>query len=98
MVSAFEAMAEKREEPFGSSRLARAASRALNYLGGSGHCPVLGSGTHFCSQLKSESTSLPSRLVDADKSVPEAVQLKCCVFLLIASADFWHVSPDDHVA
>src|SRR5688572_8185901 len=60
----------------------------LQYLGSS----------HFFSHVKSDSTSLPGRLVVAPVSAPDAVQKKCWVFWFTADAVTEHVSPEFQVA
>jgi hypothetical protein len=64
-------------------------------------------GSQFFSQVggslvspheKSDSTSLPGRFVEAETSVPAAVQLNCWLLLFTADALTWQMLPDDHVA
>lgn len=49
-------------------------------------------------QLKSDSTSLPGRSVEAERSVPDAVQLKCWLLAFTFDALTVQVLPDDHTA
>ena len=57
-----------------------------------------GGGGVLVSQEKSDSWSLPGRLVDAESSVPDPVQLKCWVLFRTLEALTVHVSPDDQAA